>query len=731
MKSFPSEPIDTTPTPDLKIDFELIWLACLRNWRLALAAFGVVLGLATFAASSRSPTYSARGILLFRIDQTPLLTGIGVESSELSPLAVQSNPLLTETAVLLSEPLISQVIEDLDLRNEEGEFLSARSIQERLSVIQAGTADVLELSFQGEDPETPAKVVNRLMDVYLVNTLERSRNEAISAQEFLATQIPAAEEALINVEEQLRQFRESEDVLNLEFEAEAYIEAVAEFDRILARYEDQLASIQSRIGQIEQQLGMTVQKALAVSKVSQAPGIQSALEEMQAVESELALNLTRFQPNSPVILGLQERLIALQQLLEVRVRELVGSTVIVDIQDLQAGDLERALIEELSELEVERLGITSSIESIQANRSSTVADANRFPNLDQRQRQIERELEAIQSSYQSLLASRERLNLAEKQGVVNASILERASISLKPDLDVGSVFLVLAGIIFGGISAVSVIFVREVANPTVKTTKRLQHLFDDYPLMGSIPNFSLAKKWLKPNQKIALPLQDVPNSPLSEMYRQLQAALELRTSIDYPITIVVASSVPGEGKSTTAANLAIAMAETERPVLLIDADLRNPTQAKLWGLPTFPGLAETISGKLQIEDTINSVKPFLDVLVAGDLDVNPNSLLQSPHLATLLKMAASAYDLIIVDTPSLAVASDALILGNLSDGLLLVAKPGLVDRKSGAAINTAIKNSKQNVIGLVMNAIDATRTTDNYFKRLQDLHNRNNLREPK
>ena len=119
--------------PDLPIDLELLWLACRRNWPYALGVFIAMVGLSIYAASGRPPVYAARSKLLFRTDQTPLLTGIRTESSDLSALVNQNNPLLTETEVLLSQPLLAQVVQDLNLRDEDGELESARFLQKQIS----------------------------------------------------------------------------------------------------------------------------------------------------------------------------------------------------------------------------------------------------------------------------------------------------------------------------------------------------------------------------------------------------------------------------------------------------------------------------------------------------------------------------------------------------------------------------------------------------------------------
>ena len=557
------------------------------------------------------------------------------------------------------------------------------------------------------------------MELYIGNTVERSRSEAIAAREFLSTQLPETETALKAAEERLREFREAEGVVDISEEARRAVEALSEFDLLLAQSEGRLADVTSRTAQLEQQLGMSVDRALVVSNVSQAPGIQSVLSVLQEVETQLALNLNRFQANNPSVAALQGQVTALQGLLARRIQEVAGTSEI-GLDDLQTGDLERRLIGELAELEIERLGLLDNVATLRQNRDAIVERASNLPNLGQQQQEIEREVRVLQTSFEGLLARQQDLLIAGNQGIVNASILELATTPSSPTKDRGAILLLMAGVVFGGIGAIAVIFLKEIADPALKSAKGVREVFGQYPLLGTIPSFTRARKGRPASSPLILPLRDVPYSPLSEMYRNIQATLELQQMDRSRISrVTIASSVPGEGKSTLSANLAMAVAELGRSVLLIDADLRSPTQAKLWELPSGPGLVEVLSQVNRLSHTLHNVRPGLHVLTAGAQTVNPTGLLQSRAFAAFLAQASKRYDLVVIDTPPLAVAADALIAGHLCDGTILVARPGKVDHRSAKGARVALKRSGQRVFGLILNAIDPARSTDNSFDKLQ------------
>ena len=197
----------------------------------------------------------------------------------------------------------------------------------------------------------------------------------------------------------------------------------------------------------------------------------------------------------------------------------------------------------------------------------------------------------------------------------------------------------------------------------------------------------------------------------------LQANLEFLRSDKELKVIVVTSSVPQEGKSTLCANLAVAIAQSERRVLLIDADMRQPSQHKIWNLLNQVGLSNVLVGKIETETAIKKVMDNLHILSAGVTPPNPMAILKSQRMTSLLKMFSSIYDFVIIDTPSLNVAADAPILGKMVDGILLVVRPGVVDSASSAAAQEFLEQSGQNVLGMVINGVISKNKAHSYYSK--------------
>jgi capsular exopolysaccharide synthesis family protein len=194
-----------------------------------------------------------------------------------------------------------------------------------------------------------------------------------------------------------------------------------------------------------------------------------------------------------------------------------------------------------------------------------------------------------------------------------------------------------------------------------------------------------------------------PRLAISEAYRSLRTALQLSTAAELKV-IAVTSAVPGEGKTTTATNLAVVFAQLGKRVRLIDGDLRKPRLSELFGLGSRPGLVHHLTHGAELQQIVAvSEVANLWVVPAGPVPPNPSELLASPRFGDLLAWARKSFDLVIFDTaPTLAVA-DALIVGTAVDGLVLCLRAGRVERRDARACLDRLRHSEVRLLGAVLN----------------------------
>ncbi|WP_319801594.1 CpsD/CapB family tyrosine-protein kinase [Mesobacillus jeotgali] len=195
-----------------------------------------------------------------------------------------------------------------------------------------------------------------------------------------------------------------------------------------------------------------------------------------------------------------------------------------------------------------------------------------------------------------------------------------------------------------------------------------------------------------------------PKSPITEQYRTIRTNIQF-ASIDKDLnTIMVTSSGPGDGKSTTAANLAVTFAQQGKRVLLVDADLRKPTVHYTFNLTNTIGLTSVLTKQQTLEEAfVESSIPDLSILPSGPVPPNPAELLSSVSMDTFLKQAMELFDHVVFDTPPVLAVADAQILANKCDGVILVVSSGKTEIEEAAKAKEILISSKGKLLGAVLN----------------------------
>lgn len=206
-----------------------------------------------------------------------------------------------------------------------------------------------------------------------------------------------------------------------------------------------------------------------------------------------------------------------------------------------------------------------------------------------------------------------------------------------------------------------------------------------------------------------------PHSLISEQFKTLRTNIEF-TSPDKKIrSIVITSPSPSEGKSTTAANLAVVYAQTGKRILLIDADMRKPTMHYTFSIRNNRGLSTVLTNQSHIKDSINKTGvPGLDLLSCGPIPTNPAELLSSNAMTSLLEYLKEKYDMIIIDSPPILSVTDSQILANKCDGSILVLKAGNTNKDSALKAKEKIISSNSKLIGVVLNNMEVGQNTYSY-----------------
>jgi polysaccharide biosynthesis transport protein len=685
------------------------WLIVKRRWVPAIAVFSVVSTITGLTLLTRDTIYQAEGKLRFTKEDATSLTGLleGGSAGEFNPLLEDNNPITTEIEVIRSVPIVQETIAQLNLKDETGNPLKRSDFLDNLLLSNIRGTDILQIDYRHHDSETAKAVVDTLMSIYLDKHLLDIRSNTVAARQFIEQQLPKAEHNVLKADIELRQFKEGNRIADLATEATEVVEASEELYRRVAEAQSELASANAQAVAFSRQLHMNPQQAIAITALSQSPGVQNALTALQEVELLLASEQVRFQDNHPTITSLQTRKANLETVLDQRIQQTLGEQGIGATENLQIGELRAELVGDFIRNEVRRNGLGQQV-SILNNAQSTYRNRIRqLPYLEQQQRELERKLEAAQTTYSLLLQRFHEIRIAEHQTVGNARIIQTAAVLEEP-VSPRAASHWISGLLLGGVLAIIAAVGLETLDKTLRSVREIREAFK-FPLLGMIPLHHKPRRSLlfagnMPLYPSDLVVQDDFTSAIAAAYRLVETNVKFLGSKQTLKSIVVSSTVPQEGKSFVASNLALAIAQSKHRVLLIDADLRCPSQHKIWHISNEVGLSQILSEEHPIT-AIQSITAYLDVLPAGAVPINPAGLLDSQQMNALLEEVSSDYDLVILDTPALNAVADVLILGQKTDGILFVARPGVVDILSAGFAKERLEQSEQNVLGLVINGV--------------------------
>lgn len=726
----------STPLEEDDLDLQRVWLALRRHWRPAALVFGSVMAVAVYTTFTKEPTYEATGKLLFRSGETSSpLQGVGQQFGGLAGLVGISSKssLATEAEVIMSAPIAQKTIDALNLRDEQGQPWSAETLLAGLAVEPVEGTDVLQVVHESNDPQQSAAIVNQLMNAYLESNEQNDKAAAVSLRKFLEQQVPVVKANVYQAEAAVRQFKEQNRIIVPEEEATLAVNTFAELEKQRNEAQNQLLEAEAQSFELRNKLGMGSREALKVSSLSQSPGVQQALEELQTIETELAKQRTVFTDENPIIQDLKDKQAELNTVLAGRVGTIVANQQIVP-KNLQAGETQQQLAGDLIKSEVERLGLISRISGLSQMQTAYQQRIQNLPRLEQAFKSLVREENIAQETYKVLVAKlqearvQEAKVLADNEAATQSQILETAKVPTGPVASNKLINLAIGGML-GGLLAVALAFFLELIDSSIKTTKEAREKLG-YAVLGTIPALeggsTYQQAYLEPSATI--PVRDTPRSLVSEAYRKLQVNLQFLES-DRPLQlIVVTSAVPKEGKSTISANLAMTMAQRGYRVLLIDGDLRCPAQHQIWRLPNTVGFSNLIAGETNFSAAVHRVAENLDLLTSGPLSANPSNLLNSNRLSLLVEEASSVYDCVILDTAPLAVAADALVLGKLADGMLMVVQPGVVKSMNATAAKESLEQSNQRVLGMVINGVEPEKEYSHYYSDYSLQNNETSLR---
>jgi tyrosine-protein kinase Etk/Wzc len=574
---------------------------------------------------------------------------------------------------------------------------AVRRFQSRLGISRPNReADLIRVAYQGKDAPLVQEVPDLIARLFISRRNNVRTQEARSTGDFLAEQIALLHAQLTSTEEELRTFQERFGVLGIEAQSEAAVRRLAEMqaDRERVNIERQAVS------NVLSTLDSVPTDPLAPSSFRALLGLPSILTNPAAAELVNALNQA-----------------------ETARAALLDRRTVEDPEVQWATYRIRQIEEQLSTIALTYLGgLTEHVRGLDRTLAGFSSQLQQIPEQELHLARLRRQAGVTEELYTTLQL---RLKEAEIMAAVDdptVRIIDPAVFPrrpVRPNVPLSLALALMAGMVLGVGSAVA----REQIDDTVHSRDELQ-LVGRVPVLGAIPRLDTAVQngrrfpFLRQpaaagNGHGGVRLLDAVAIPgVGEAYRSLRTNITFARLDQTPRTIVVTSPAPGDGKSTTAANLAITMAQQGRSCLLIDGDMRRGRLHDAFGARREPGLSNVLLGQVSLHaavvtETGGQDRPSL--LSTGTVPPNPAELLGSDRMGQLLAEALDTFDLVVIDAPPLNMVTDAAVLSRHADGVLVVARAGVTQQTALAYTFDQLAAVNAPVLGSILNDADPQR----------------------
>jgi polysaccharide biosynthesis transport protein len=569
------------------------------------------------------------------------------------------------------------------VRPPEPMVAAGEAFRSRVTVEPLPGSRLVNVRFRAYDADFAARALNTLADVYLEQSLELELSSSTEASRWLGARLLEQQKKLEDSELALQRFREHERLVDAEPGHSLTDGELLALNQALLTARTERLSRETLFERVRQVAPSDAGSLPVVIENPVVQGMKARLAELRDEERKLAETLGDRHPD---LLSLRERIMALQA-------DLIEETKAI-VRSVEAA-YETAVQQEA------RLG-----EELKASKAASFAQER----TALRAAVLQREVESRRALLKELTARAQQTGLESQLRFTNLRIVERALSPRVPVLPRRAFNYQVALLLGLGLGAGLAILMGRI-DDTVKTPDDVAHLLG-LPFLGMVPAVSSDTA---PESGARLAVAREPQSAVAEAYRVVRTNLIFRSPGKQGRVVVMSSSSPGEGKTTTLANLAVSLAQNGARVLAVDADLRRPTLHVHFGLEPAEGLSEVLASAEPCPLPLRETEvPGLDLLSSGQVPENPADLLGSPALRRLLETERGRYDWILIDAPPILAMADTPILSAVADGLVMVVWSEHSTRPSLKRALEQVRSVGGLLVGVVLNKVDLKRNAYYY-----------------
>jgi succinoglycan biosynthesis transport protein ExoP len=678
---------------------------------VAMALFSLIFSI----LGSPSPLYKTTAAVKF--ERNSLATGLYLQTISISP----GDDMQTQMAVIKSHFIIEPVAKTLgmipatattdEIRNNPKYVNVINKLRSVIQTEQESQSAIINITVTSEDAKFAQRLANTVALVYREQRMLEVNKRTLDAKKFIEDQLKISRERLKISEDSVRAYREKNKLISVDAQASAlmaqlgsyrtaYDKAVTDRDKIQDAY-NQLA--QSGTQPFTTKTSFYLEDASATYKA-----LNDRLLQLLMDRDTLLITYT---DNFPQV---------------VEIRKRIHETA----QTMQA------------QLAAQGKALRENINILKRKIDDTERQIKSLPEIGLELARLERNVKVDTEVYSLLEKNYQESLIKEAEKVEDVQIVRPALEPTAPTNPPKTAATTGIGTILGFILGLVFAFLIETFDTSIGTIEEVENYLGA-PVLGVIPQISQKDLKTALSDKYPGKVDEVtservsrlvshfaPQSTLAESYRSLRTNLNFACREDNIKTVVFTSATPREGKTTSIVNLSITIAQTGQRVLLVEADLRKPVIANMFGIDQTPGItdalmgdhdweksvktiADIMMGKLNIDEVLET--PGMDnlhIIPAGTIPPNPAELIGSRALDDFIAWAKSKYDFILIDAPPVLAATDAALLGSKTDATLIVYRVGKIARVTLRRAKSQLENVKARILGVVLNGIKADISAD-------------------
>ena len=695
------------------IDLAHYWQVIRRQLSKILILSVIITIIAALASMVMTPVYRATATLLIESQEAKVLSieevyGIGKASDEYY---------LTQFEILKSRELAKRVVLALNLvdvpefnphHEANAKSFSIRgTINNILGVEKEPPTDeqilestvgrfakavdispvrstqLVKVSVESESPSMAVTAANELADQFIESQLDAKVEVTQKAATWLSDRLGGLKQKLEESEKKLQEFREANNLVDVQGVNTLVAKQIDEITRKLVEARSQRVELQGTYQQLRSLGSLTYENLSSLPSILASPVVSRLRENETTAELKVSELRKRYGPLHPKMIAAESDLDAVRESVLTQMKRIATS------------------------LESNYLVARSKEESLQKALQEVKSDAQGLNRTEFTLNEYVREVNTNRQLYDAFFNRVSETSATGDLQTANARVVDPA---IKPGVPIApnKKLIVAAALFLSVMFGVALAFLYDVLDSTVKNPDDVDRKLG-VPMLGLLP-FVGSKKEPAETEQLVRAFVDDQQSGFKESVRTLRTSLTLASMEQSAQVILVTSSIPGEGKTTTSSNVAEAFGQMEK-TLLIDCDMRRPSVAKKFSLPHGkPGLSNAVAYPDTLDSCIQSVPSLgIDVIAAGPIPPNPLELLASKNFKAILDTLRDRYQRIIIDSAPMQAVSDALYLSSLADGVVYVVKADHTKDKLALSGISRLDDNNARLLGVVLNQVDVER----------------------